>query len=82
MNINTFKRKQGIKSDTFTDKLIEDGSYLIQEINHLVKCRKELKITQEEMSWACKVSLPTIKRFESLKVDSLTLFLNYKHICS
>ena len=79
---NTFKENQGIKSDTFIDMIIGDSSELVKEINTLIQLRKKMKITQEEMGWACKVSTPTIKRFESFKVDSLSLYLNYKYILS
>lgn len=74
------QNNQGVKTDTFLDKVYCDSSELVKEINHLIKCRKKWGITQEEMSWNCKVSLSTIKRFEALKIDSLSLYVNYKAV--
>jgi predicted transcriptional regulator len=74
------QHKQGVTSDTLLDKIYCDSSELVKEINLMVECRKKWSITQEEMSWNCKVSLSTIKRFEAFKIDRLSLYLNYKHI--
>ena len=69
-----------VKSDTFLDKVHCDSSELVKEINTMIVIRKKLKISQEDMSWNCKVSLSTIKRFESFKTDSLSLYMNYKAV--
>jgi DNA-binding XRE family transcriptional regulator len=74
------QRKKSIKFDTFTDKFKGDGSILIRKINDLVAMRKQRGHTQEEMSWACGVSTSTIKRFEAMQVDSITLYFNYKNV--
>jgi DNA-binding XRE family transcriptional regulator len=74
------QHNQGVKSDTLLDKIHCDSSELVKEINLMVACRKKCSITQEEMSWNCKVSLSTIKRFEAFKIDSLSLYINYKAV--
>ena len=62
----TLKINDGIRRDT---KL---------KILELVDKRVFNKFTQEDLAKLCGVSLPTIKRFENLEVDSLSLFINYK----
>ena len=37
-------------------------------------------ITQEDVADMLDVSVSTIKRFESLKVDSLSLYMNYRKL--
>tara|TARA_R110000744_G_scaffold374456_1_gene487257 strand:- start:95 stop:340 length:246 start_codon:yes stop_codon:yes gene_type:complete len=74
------QHNEGARTDTLLDKIYCDSSGLVKEINLMVACRKNNKITQEEMSWNCKVSLSTIKRFESFKIDSLSLYVNYKAV--
>ena len=37
-------------------------------------------ITQEDVAYILDVSVSTIKRFEALKVDSLSLFMNYRKL--
>jgi DNA-binding XRE family transcriptional regulator len=74
------QHNRGVKSDTLLDKIHCDSSALVKEINLMVECRKKWSITQEEMSWNCKVSLSTIKRFEAFKIDSLSLYMNYQQI--
>lgn len=74
------QENKGVKTDTFIDKIYCDSSELIKEMNLIFECRKKSGITQEEMAWNCKVSLSTIKRFESLKIDSLSLYVNYKSV--
>ena len=74
------QRKKSVKFETFADKFKGDGSILIRKINDLVAMRKQRGYTQEEMSWACGVSTSTIKRFEAMQVDSLTLYFNYKNV--
>lgn len=64
----TLKINDGVKRDT---KL---------KILELVDKRVFNKITQSYMANTCNVSIPTIKRFENLEVDSLSLFMNYKFI--
>jgi DNA-binding XRE family transcriptional regulator len=72
----------GIKTDTILDKMYFDSSELVREINTLVERRKKWGHTQKQVANECGVSVPTIKRFEKLKVDSLSLFLNYKQLFS
>ncbi len=82
------KDKDGYKSGKFgtlgifTDNIVPiyDTSIIISEINELIGMRKYLKISQEGIAMSCKVSLRTIKRFEKMQVDSLSLYLNYKAI--
>ena len=74
------QHKQGVRTDTLLDKIYCDSSELVKDINLMVGRRKKWSITQEEMSWNCKVSLSTIKRFESFKIDSLSLYVNYKAV--
>jgi DNA-binding XRE family transcriptional regulator len=74
------QHNEGVRTDTLLDKIHCDSSELVKEINLMVECRKNLKITQEEMSWNCQVSISTIKRFESFKIDSLSLYMNYKAV--
>ena len=62
----TLKLNEGIRKDT---KL---------KILEFVDKRVFNKFTQKELAEICNVSLPTIKRFENLEVDSLSLFMNYK----
>ncbi len=50
------------------------------KILQLVDIRVFNGITQVYMAKTCKVSKETIKRFENLKVNSLSLFINYKFI--
>lgn len=85
MIINNNKLNNGDKFGTlglFTDKIVPiyDYSIIIEEINDLVEFRKYLKISQEAMAMSCRVSLRTIKRFEKMEVDSLSMYLNYKAI--
>ena len=69
-----------IKSDTFLKNLNNEGVRYdtMVEIQSFVDKRVFNKITQQEMSLICNVSVATIKRFESLKIDSLELYLIYK----
>ena len=82
MNKKILQGNAGIKTDTIIDKMYFDSSELIREINTLIECRRKWGHTQEQVAIECGVSIPTIKRFEKLKVDSLSLYLNYKQIFS
>ena len=79
---HTNKLIKRINSDTFLNKCLDKGiskdtKVLIQSF---VDKRVFNNITQKQMSIDCNVSIITIKRFENLKVDSLSLFLNYQFI--
>lgn len=78
--MSILKKHSRIKTDTIADKLYGDGSKLILEINNMVTMRKKWRMTQEYVAQQLGVSISTIKRFESLKVDSLSIFFNYKQI--
>lgn len=71
-----------LKDDT-NMKLITNQSVRRDTVLKILECTNKRafnKITQKEIAKMCGVSLPTIKRFENLKVDSLTLFKNYVSI--
>jgi len=85
MITNNKNNKSSVKFGTlgiFVDNIVPicDTSVIITEINGLVANRAYLKISQMDMAESCKVSLRTIKRFEKMEVDSLSLYLNYKEI--
>ena len=50
------------------------------KILELVDKRVFNKITQSYISKTFNVSIATVKRFENLEVDSLSLFMNYKFL--
>ncbi len=70
-----------LKTDTFLKKINNESirKDIIYTILSCVDKRVFNKITQNEMTKLCGVSLATIKRFESLKCESLELYLLYIH---
>jgi DNA-binding XRE family transcriptional regulator len=78
--MSILKANNGIKTHTIADKLRGDRSVLILEINGMIEMRGKWKITQEVVAQNCGVSLATVKRFEAFKVDSLSLYWNYKQL--
>lgn len=71
-----------LKDDTFLNIKVKEGIILDTRLN-IVTCinnRRFNKITQIDMSKWCKVSIATIKRFEQLQVDSLSLYLKYMYL--
>ena len=68
-----------LNNDTFLKSVI-DKSVRKDSILNILECvdkRVFNKIPQSDMAEYCKVSVETIKRFENLKCDSLSLYLCY-----
>ena len=81
-NNHTHKLLERINSDTFLNMKCREGIIYDTRmiIVQCIETRRINKITQNDMAKRCGVSLATIKRFEALKVDSLSLFIKYRYI--
>lgn len=70
-----------LKKETFLCKQEKEGIFFDTKLKILECIDKRVfnKITQKDMASYCNVSLVTIKRFENLEVDKLSLYLKYRH---
>lgn len=68
-----------VKSDTFLIDVPDERIRFDTKVKILECVDKRVfnNITQKVMAQKCNVGVATIKRFESIKVDSLSLFLKY-----
>jgi DNA-binding XRE family transcriptional regulator len=80
MKTKALQENKGFKTDTIADILRGDRSILILELCQLIEWRKKYGFSQQDMATNCGVSVSTIKRFEAMKVDSLSLYWNYKQL--